>query len=99
MDDSGSSPRIGEVVKILKGRDAGKYAIIIGKIDERFLWIADGDKRKFDAPKKKNILHVEPQSEICEEVINSMSQTGRVTNGKLRFALNRFMEKRFTDAQ
>lgn len=99
MEDSGGSPSLGQIVKILRGRDAGKYAIVIGRIDHRFVWIADGDKRKFDNPKKKNISHLELQDDISEEVVNSLSETGRVTNGKLRFAVNRFMEKRIADAQ
>ena len=99
MDDSGGSPSIGQIVKVLKGRDADKYAIVIGTLDHRFVWIADGDKRKFDNPKKKNILHLELQNEISEEVAKSLSETGRVTNGKLRYAINRFLEQLIADAQ
>lgn len=81
----------GQVVKILKGRDAGQYAVIVSIEDSRFVWIADGDKRKFDEAKKKNVLHLEPQSYISSEVVNSLQESGRVTNGKLRFALDRFV--------
>ena len=52
----------GQIVKILKGRDAGQYAVIVSIEDSRFVWIADGDKRKFDGAKKKNVLHLEPHS-------------------------------------
>lgn len=82
---------IGQIVKALKGRDAGQYAVIVGIEDSRFVWIADGDKRKFDQAKKKNILHLEPQSFISSEVVNSLQESGRVTNGKLRFAVAKFM--------
>ncbi|WP_082834256.1 KOW domain-containing RNA-binding protein [Paenibacillus glucanolyticus] len=81
----------GQIVKILKGRDAGQYAVIVSIEDSRFVWIADGDKRKFDGAKKKNVLHLEPQSIISSEVVNSLQESGRVTNGKLRFALSRFV--------
>lgn len=77
----------GQIVKILKGRDAGQYAVIVSIEDSRFVWIADGDKRKFDGAKKKNVLHLEPQSYISSEVVNSLQESGRVTNGKSRFAL------------
>lgn len=83
--------QIGQIVKILKGRDAGQYAVIVSIEDSRFVWIADGDKRKFDGAKKKNVLHLEPQSIISSEVVNSLQESGRVTNGKLRFALSRFV--------
>lgn len=85
-------PKLGQIVRILRGRDLGKYAIIVGIIDSRFLWIADGDKRKFDQPKKKNVLHLQLLETISSEVVDSLSETGRVTNGKLRYALNKFAQ-------
>ncbi|WP_128896411.1 KOW domain-containing RNA-binding protein [Longirhabdus pacifica] len=90
MEDM-DTPQIGRIVKILSGRDTGKFAIIVQVIDDRYVHIADGDKRKFDQPKKKNILHLQMQHDVSQEVVNSMNETGRVTNGKLRFALNRFI--------
>lgn len=83
--------QIGQIVKVLKGRDAGQYAVVVSMEDSRFVWIADGDKRKFDGAKKKNVLHLEPQSYISSEVVNSLQESGRVTNGKLRFAVSRFV--------
>ena len=85
-------PQLGQIVRILRGRDLNKYAVIIAIVDQRFLWIADGDKRKFDQPKKKNLLHLQLQDAISQEVVNSLLETGRVTNGKLRYALNKFVE-------
>jgi large subunit ribosomal protein L14e len=92
-------PQVGQIVKILRGRDFGKYAIVIGLADQRFALIADGDKRKFDHPKKKNLLHLELQNEISEVVVNSLQETGRVTNGKLRYALAKYAETHDTNAQ
>lgn len=86
-------PQPGQLVKILRGRELGKYAVIVSILDDRFVSIADGDKRKFDRPKKKNLLHLELQNEISEVVANSLRETGRVTNGKLRFALAKFAEE------
>lgn len=97
MKDSDSSPRIGQLVLITKGRDAAQYAVIIKILDERFVLLADGDKRKFDCPKKKNIHHLEFFDYVSPEVQSSMSETGRVTNGKLRFALSKFVNEQVTD--
>ena len=91
--DEAKKPQIGQLVRSTQGRDAGKLAIIIGFEDDRFVWVADGDKRKFDQPKKKNLSHLELLEEISSEVVDSMQENGRVTNGKLRFALNRFMNR------
>ncbi|NDI37013.1 KOW domain-containing RNA-binding protein [Chengkuizengella sediminis] len=96
MDES-SIPRLGQIAKVIRGRDSDKYAVIIDVVDERYVLIADGDKRKFDNPKKKNILHLELQDEISNEVVNSLNETGRVTNGKLRFSISRHLENIQTD--
>jgi len=85
-----SSPQVGQLVRILKGKDAGEAAVVIAVVDSRFVYIADGDKRKFDGPKKKNILHLELIPFISSEVVNSLVETGRVTNGKLRYAVMKY---------
>jgi len=87
LDEDSRQPKIGQIVEILKGRDAGKLAVILTVLDERFVMIADGDKRKFDQPKKKNLLHLKLYDRISSEVASSLSETGRVTNGKLRYAV------------
>jgi large subunit ribosomal protein L14e len=93
LNETDSSPRIGQYVLVTQGRDAGQYAIIIGILDERFVLIADGEKRKFDRPKKKNINHLKLLNYISPEVQNSILETGRVTNGKLRFAITKFINE------
>ena len=91
-------PQLGHFVKVLRGREFGHYAVVVSLIDSRFVLIADGDKRKFDCPKKKNIIHLQVQDEISSEVVTSLQETGRVTNGKLRFALSKFKEKLQSEA-
>lgn len=92
-------PQIGQIVKTLKGRDAGSVYVIVGIVDERFVLIADGDKRKFDQPKRKNVQHLELQAMISSEVIHSLQESGRVTNGKLRHAVNVYMESAKPNAE
>lgn len=85
-----NSPQVGQLVRILKGKDAGEAAVVIAVVDSRFVYIADGDKRKFDVPKKKNILHLELIPVISNEIVSSLEETGRVTNGKLRYAVLKY---------
>jgi large subunit ribosomal protein L14e len=99
VDDGRSQPQPGQVVKILRGRELGKYAIIVQIIDSRYVMIADGNKRKFDRAKKKNLLHLQLQDFISSEVVNSLLETGRVTNGKIRFALSKFIDQQQSEAQ
>ncbi|WP_338557031.1 KOW domain-containing RNA-binding protein [Paenibacillus sp. KS-LC4] len=83
-------PQVGQIVKVLRGKDEDCYAIVISIIDERFVMIVDGDKRRFDSPKKKNVLHLELQPVISSEVVNSLLESGRVTNTKLRYVIQKF---------
>lgn len=91
--DAEATPHKGQIVCVLQGRDEGQLAVIISVLDERFVYIADGDKRKFDTPKKKNIRHLKYFEHISPVVIESLEETGRVTNGKLRFVLNQFRDQ------
>ncbi|MDF0727555.1 KOW domain-containing RNA-binding protein [Cytobacillus sp. S13-E01] len=97
MRESDLSPRIGQFVLITGGRDAGQYTVIIEILDERFVLLADGDKRKFNNPKKKNINHLEFFNCVSPEVQSSINETGRVTNGKLAFSLMKFVNEHVTD--
>ncbi|TCT21099.1 hypothetical protein EDD68_11159 [Melghiribacillus thermohalophilus] len=93
MNETEPSPRIGQIVQVVQGRDTGKYMVVIEVLDERFVLLADGDKRKVTRPKKKNIHHIELTAHIAPEVRDSIKETGRVTNGKLRFALSKFVKE------
>jgi len=97
LNDTESRPEIGQIVQILQGREAGQYAIVINIVDDRFVLLADGEKRKYDRPKKKNLNHVKAINFISPEVQNSLLETGRVTNGKLRFAISKFVNEVLTD--
>lgn len=90
--ETSNKPEIGQIVRVNRGRDSGKHAVIIGVVDQRYVWIADGGKRKFDEPKKKNIIHLELLPAISSEIADSLRETGRVTNGKLRFALHSYVD-------
>lgn len=91
MIDPDSIPEVGRMVRVLKGRDTGGIACIIEIDNERFVYIADGNKRKVDRSKKKNVNHLELFDFVSPEVKNSIEQTGRVTNAKLRFAISNFI--------
>lgn len=84
--------QVGQLVKVLKGRDAGAVYVIVQIVDDKFVLIADGNKRKFDQPKRKNTQHLELQPMISSEVVQSLQDSGRVTNAKLRHAVLVYLE-------
>ncbi len=77
----------GDIVRSRRGKDEGQLLAVLSIVDERYALVADGDKRRFDRPKRKNVLHLEPLGFHSEEVASSLNETGRVTNAKLRFAV------------
>ncbi|KUP04642.1 KOW domain-containing protein [Bacillus coahuilensis m2-6] len=93
MNESDSTPYIGQIVLIKKGRDAGQLAIVVDRLDDKFFLLADGEKRKFDRPKKKNAQHLHFYDYISPEVQSSILETGRVTNGKIRFSIRKFVNE------
>ncbi|WP_085993664.1 KOW domain-containing RNA-binding protein [Oceanobacillus senegalensis] len=97
MNEGAHIPLVGQVVRVLNGREAGQHMIIIEPLDDRFVLLADGEKRKTNRPKKKNVQHIELMDYVSPEVRNSLLETGRVTNGKLRFALSKFMSEIVTE--
>lgn len=88
-----SRPLVGKIVRSIRGRDAGKFAVVIEQLDDRFVLIADGDKRKLDRPKRKNVMHLEMTEHVAEEIVDAIENGGRLTNGKLRYHLNKFLEQ------
>lgn len=92
-------PELGQIVRVTKGREQNQHAIIINIIDDRFVLLADGEKRKYDRPKKKNIHHIACTPFISSEVRKSLVETNRVSNGKLRFALAKYQSEVVTDLE
>lgn len=77
----------GEIVRSLAGRDEGKVFIVVKKVDESYVLIADGKCHPADKPKRKKIKHLASlgSSEIGQE-------QHPVTNGVLRRALAQTMK-------
>lgn len=50
--------KIGQVVTSKAGRDVGRDFFIIKLIDNQFVYIADGELRSLENPKKKKLKHL-----------------------------------------
>lgn len=91
MNSKNSSFNIGEIVEIVMGRDKGSFAVIVKVIDDRNVLVADGDKRKYDNPKKKNVRHINSTEYISKEVADNLQHNDRISNAKLRYNLQDFI--------
>jgi len=82
---------IGQVVRSTKGRDKGKYFIVIGKLDDNHLLIVDGDIRKIEKPKKKKVKHLMKLDIISTETIERLNSNKEITNAFIRKELKNWV--------
>ncbi|MBQ2687180.1 MAG: KOW domain-containing RNA-binding protein [Clostridia bacterium] len=74
---------VGTVVKAKAGRDKEGFFVVV-KSDEKWVFIADGKRRKVENPKKKNPIHL--------TVTNTVLSHSMDTNRNIRKALRIFRE-------
>lgn len=67
---------IGKYATSKAGHDKGKLYIIVAG-DDTHVWLADGEYKRMDAPKKKNIRHIQ----IINETVEADLLT-RICNGQ-----------------
>jgi ribosomal protein L14E/L6E/L27E len=79
--------RLGSVVKSKSGRDAGRMFVVCGIIDDAFVFIADGDLRKIDKPKRKRMKHLEPVGNVDVRMTERLTESGKIHDHELREAL------------
>ena len=53
VTDSEGLPRLGQIVRILRGREAGNFAIVIGVEKPRFVWLATAAREGQTGPRRK----------------------------------------------
>lgn len=93
MPEHLAEPRLGQLVEIKRGKEAGSLAVIVGIVDPKTVLLADGAKRFGTNPKKKNIAHIQLLDHIDQNVAMEIEQKGQVQNAKLRFCLNRYVQE------
>ena len=68
--------KTGDVVFVRRGKNKGKFIIVVGIESETRIFIADGSNYSVEKPKKKNVKHLQRTLMNLEDV------AGRVAGGK-----------------
>lgn len=89
LHEAASRIHLGQIIMVLSGREAGNYAVVV-RLDDSYVWLANGQKRKYGKPKRKNRRHIQPTRYIADEVIEAIKSNGSVDDAKLVFALNQY---------
>jgi len=84
--------RVGLIVRSKAGRDKGGIFIIL-KLEGEYAYLANGDGRKVDCPKKKKLKHLQLTGFSSEFIENKLKEGAKVTNNEVRIALAEYLEK------
>lgn len=82
----------GYVVFSKKGRDKGRYFVVLYTLDAEFVLICDGDTRKMDHMKKKRRKHLAACPVECPELMEKLAK-GILKDSDIRKALYPMAEK------
>ena len=85
---SGRVGQIGQVVISRKGKDAGRWYVIVGfSEDHRRVYIADGLKFTVRRPKAKNTIHLQLTSLILDEMATKILSGQEFDPGRFQVLL------------
>lgn len=79
--------QVGHMVCSTKGRDNGKFYLIVGIISNSFVQVADGRIRRLENPKRKNIKHLRIYLALAENITVKVKTGRRITNLEVRKAI------------
>jgi len=72
--------QIGQLVKSKAGRDKGKLFIIKEIINDKYVYIVDGELRKISNPKKKKIKHLIIYKRVFKEFQEQAENKSKLNN-------------------
>lgn len=75
---------LGYLVYSRQGRDTGKPFLVVGQVNERYVLVADGEMRRVDNPKLKNLRHVSLSTLQSQEFIQALARGEPLENHRLR---------------
>jgi large subunit ribosomal protein L14e len=76
----------GQIVYSKAGRDK-KRCFIILKVEGEYVYLADGELRKVESPKKKKVKHIMPTVTQASGISQKLENGEKVSNSEVRKAL------------
>lgn len=87
-----SEAMLGTVVFSKTGRDSGRPFLIVRVVNDRYVIISDGDVRKIQNPKMKNVKHLKITNLRADEVIDYLNKGEIPDNHIIKKNLKRLLE-------
>ena len=85
-----SSASLGQVVQSKAGRDKKRFFLIVGFAEDAHVWIADGDLRKINRPKRKKMKHLTCKPMVDQDIMKRLDNHELVHDYEIRNAINRY---------
>ena len=76
----------------VSGRDKQNPFIIV-KVESEYVYLCDGDLRKLEKPKKKNIKHIQITHKIDYDIKNKLEDRAYILDADIRKALSAFAKE------
>lgn len=81
----------GCIVRSKSGRDAGRLLVVL-ETDESGAFVVDGQLRRLERPKRKNIKHLELVSDgKTSRIYGKITDGARLENAEVKKTLNLFL--------
>lgn len=90
---------VGNVVYSKAGRDKDKMFVVIEVVNEQYLVVADGDMRKVENPKMKNVKHLNFTKTKAEDVVSCLNKGEIPENHIIRKNLKKMQGTGETDGK
>lgn len=94
MGVTGIKDIVGRVVISKQGRDKDRYFVVLQVVNENYVMIADGDLRKTENPKMKNIKHIQFTNMIADELADALRRGEIPADHVVRKTLKRILEQK-----
>jgi ribosomal protein L14E/L6E/L27E len=75
---------IGQIVISTAGRDKGYKFVVLCIIDDKYVYISDGDIRKLEKPKKKKLKHLKKLNYVAEDIKDKLKSCDKLSNSEIR---------------
>lgn len=84
--------RPGQIVCSSQGRDKGQYYLVFSA-DENFAYLCDGEAKKLDNPKKKNIKHIKPTKLGSTIIARKLKENKKINDQMIYHSLHEYKKR------
>ena len=83
----------GRIVRSKAGRDEGRYFVVIALDGDEFAYVANGEKRTVEKPKRKCVKHLFVTEETISGLQERLASGEKVENHEIRKWLSAYRQK------